>query len=216
MANERAESYRSLMAAVVDPAPESDPAGRLADALRRLQRAVTGTTAGTATLDAATEVVDRLAESFEGAAEDSRYPQGERLGGSTGAFLTHPIIGRTNPIAPPIEIRPEGQAMVGRVVYGTPYEGPRGYAHGGHIAAAFDVMLATAAGINGVGGMTKSLSVRYRKPAPLHHPLVYRGELDTVEERAAVIRGTLHHGEDLCAEAVGQFAFRAGPPPERP
>ena len=208
-----AETYRSLMAAVIDPPAASATPGRLADALRRLQPAVTGTTAGPEDLAAA---VEELAEGLEAAAEDSRYPQGERLGGGTGAFLTHPIVGRTNPIAPPIVLEIQGESMVGHVVYGTPYEGPRGYAHGGHIAAAFDVMLATTAGINGVGGLTKSLAVRYRRPAPLHQPLVYRGELEAVEERSAVIKGTLHYGEELCAEAVGHFAYRAGAPAARP
>jgi len=216
MAKEQAETYRSLMAAIIDPPADSAAPGRLADALRRLQRAVTGSSAGPDELEAAAAALEELAEGLEAAAEDSRYPQGERLGGGTGAFLTHPIVGRTNPIAPPIVLAVQGESMVGRVVYGTPYEGPRGYAHGGHIAAAFDVMLATTAGINGVGGLTKSLAVRYRRPAPLHQPLVYRGELEAIEERSAVIKGTLHHGEELCAEAVGHFAYRAGAPATRP
>jgi acyl-coenzyme A thioesterase PaaI-like protein len=213
MDNERAETYRRQMTTVADPPSASVPATRLAEALRHLQRALAGTRAADGTLDEMAAVVEELAARLAPDAEDSRYPQGERLGGPSGHFLTHPIVGPTNPIAPPIAIRPEGDTMVGRVVYGSPYEGPPGYLHGGHIAAAFDVMLATTAGINGVGGLTKTLSVRYRRPVPLHRDLLYRGRLDVVEERQAVIKGTQHHGDELCAEAMGEFAYRAGRPP---
>jgi acyl-coenzyme A thioesterase PaaI-like protein len=215
MTDDRGQTYRTLMAAAADPPAGAAAAARAARALRRLQAAVTGSLADEATFEALARAVEELAEQFEATAEGSRYPQAERLGGATGAFLTHPIIGATNPIAPPIVLTAGADSMTGRVVYGTPYEGPRGFAHGGHIAAAFDVILATTAGINGVGGLTKSLAIRYRRPAPLHHELVYRGRLDSVEERSAVITGTLHNGDELCAEATGHFAYRAGPPPSK-
>jgi acyl-coenzyme A thioesterase PaaI-like protein len=209
MTEDRAVSYRRTMAVAADPPPEAAAAGRLGDALRHLARVVAGSSAGDDLLDEAAAGVLRLADGLEGHRQASRYPQGLRLGGPSGAFLTHPIIGITNPVAPPVAILVEAEEMVGRAVYGPAFEGPPGYVHGGHIAAAFDVILAATAGINGVGGLTKSLSVRYRKPAPMHTELVYRGGVEEVTERTTVVRGTLHAGEVLCAEAVGHFAYRA-------
>jgi acyl-coenzyme A thioesterase PaaI-like protein len=216
MDEERARDYRGQMAAAADPPPAAGPAVAAARALRRLQAAVTGSTADDASLAEVARVADQLADRLEGTAETSRYPQAQRLGGPQGSFLTHPIIGPTNPIAPPVALAVEGDQMAGHVTYANCYEGPPGFAHGGHIAAAFDVICATTAGINGVGGLTKSLAIRYRRPAPLHQPLVYRGTLESVGERSAVIRGTLHHGEDLCAEAEGHFAYRAARPAGSP
>ena len=212
MSDDRAASYRRSMAVAAEPPPGAAAAGRLGDALRYLARVVAGSSAPDELLDEAAADVRALAQGLEGHGEASRYPQAERIGGPSGAFLTHPIIGITNPVAPPVAIRAEADEMVGRAVYGPQFEGPPGYVHGGHIAAAFDVILAATAGINGVGGLTKSLSVRYRKPAPLHTDLVYRGRIEEVTERATIVRGTLHSGEVLCAEAVGHFAYRAALP----
>jgi acyl-CoA thioesterase FadM len=47
------------------------------------------------------------------------------------------------------------------------------------------------AGINGLGGPTKSLAVRYRRPTPLHTPLRYVAHVHAVEERVVRVRGAL-------------------------
>ena len=67
------------------------------------------------------------------------------------------------------------------------------------------------AGVNGVGGMTRSLSVRYRKPTPLHTELVYEGAIGDTSERLTTVTGRLLAGDMVCAEAVGEFARRPAP-----
>ena len=53
--------------------------------------------------------------------------------------------------------------------------------------------------------MTGSLTVRYRKPTPLHREIHFAGRVDRVEGRKIFTSGTLFDGETLCAEADGLF-----------
>ena len=46
------------------------------------------------------------------------------------------------------------------------YEGPPGYVHGGCVALAFDELLGMVNVLNGLGGLTGKLTVRYRRPDP--------------------------------------------------
>ena len=208
MTDEQARSYRRSVETAGEPPDEAATAVRLGNALRRLARVVTGSDAGDQALDEVADEIERLADRLEPHAQPSRYPQAERLGGPSGMFVTHPIVGTINPCAPPMRVTPGETGVVGTVVYGTPFEGPPGYAHGGHIAAGFDVILAMTAGVNGVGGMTRSLSVRYRKPTPLHAELVYEGAIGESTERLTTVTGKLMACDVVCAEAVGEFARR--------
>jgi hypothetical protein len=72
-----------------------------------------------------------------GSAATAPYPDGaltERSG----------ISGRSNPLAPPLRLRVEGERTVAAAVYGEAYEGPPGCLHGGFVAAAFDDLLGCA------------------------------------------------------------------------
>lgn len=53
--------------------------------------------------------------------------------------------------------------------------------------------------------MTANLTVDYRSPTPLLRELVFRGWCEKVEGRKIFTRGTLHHGDTLCAESAGLF-----------
>ena len=141
-------------------------------------------------------------------AEPSRYEQAQRLGGASGVFLNHPITGPVNPLAPRVVMRPDGERLLGRALYGTPYEGPPGAVHGGQIAAGFDAVLAMAGGINGRMGMTRSLSTRFLKPTPLHAELVYEAAIMSREARKTVVHGVLRAGDVVTAEGTGEFVFR--------
>ena len=120
-----------------------------------------------------------------------------------------PMLGSMNPIAVPlaVQVLQEGaQATVeGRVTFTAPYEGAPGCVHGGFIASAFDEVLGVAQSASGQPGMTANLTVDYRSPTPLLRDLVFRGWCEKVEGRKIFTRGTLHHGETLCAEATGLF-----------
>jgi acyl-coenzyme A thioesterase PaaI-like protein len=122
-----------------------------------------------------------------------------------GHFDYSPLIGRSNPLAPPIEMGAEGDRVHGRVVFGSAYEGPPGCLHGGYVAAAFDEVLGFAQSLSGSPGMTGTLRVVYRSPTPLHEELRFEAWVDRVEGRKIFTRSTLHAGERLCAEAEGIF-----------
>jgi acyl-coenzyme A thioesterase PaaI-like protein len=99
---------------------------------------------------------------------------------------------------------PEGEVR-GRVIFGSAYEGPPGCVHGGYIAAAFDEVLGYAETFTGNPGMTGTLTVTYRTPTPLHVEVVFSARVAHVEGRKILVRGQLHAGERLCAEAEGIF-----------
>ena len=122
-----------------------------------------------------------------------------------GHFDFSPLIGRSNPLAPPITLREENRRVYGEVIFGSAYEGPPGALHGGYVAAAFDEVLGFAQSLTGSPGMTGRLEVSYRSPTPLHTLLRFEAWVESVVGRKITARCTLHAGERLCAEAVGLF-----------
>jgi acyl-coenzyme A thioesterase PaaI-like protein len=115
------------------------------------------------------------------------------------------MLGRANPLAPPIELRLEDGRIIGRATFGAAYEGPPGCVHGGFVAAAFDEVLGSTQSLSGAPGMTGRLTVHYRSPTPLHTPLRFEGSLESVSGRKILTKGTLWAGDVLCAEAEGLF-----------
>jgi len=122
-----------------------------------------------------------------------------------GHFDFSPLIGRSNPLAPPIFVREENDRVFADVVFGSAYEGPPGSLHGGYVAAAFDEVLGFAQSLTGSPGMTGRLEVSYRSPTPLHTPLRFEAWVENVVGRKITAKGTLHAGDRLCAEATGLF-----------
>ena len=208
MSTDATANYRASVAGAAEPPPSAAAAFRLAEALRRLGALAVGTAAPDAVLDEAAAAVDAASDRLAPYAEPSRYEQAQRLGGASGVFLNHPITGPVNPLAPRVVMRPDGERLLGRALYGTPYEGPPGAVHGGQIAAGFDAVLAMAGGINGRMGMTRSLSTRFLKPTPLHTELVYEAAIVAREERKTVVHGVLRAGDVVTAEGTGEFVFR--------
>ena len=126
------------------------------------------------------------------------------------------MIGRANPLAPPLRLRIDEDgdppAVAGTARFGPQYEGPPGHVHGGYLAAAFDEVLGMAQSLGGKPGMTGTLTVRYRSPTPLHLEVDLRGWVERVEGRKIFTRGTLHAEGRLCAQAEAVFIsidFRA-------
>lgn len=137
--------------------------------------------------------------SFEGFAESANS------GDPFAFFDNSPIIGRANPLAPPVVLEPTGDTVVGRVRFGSAYEGPPGCVHGGYLAAAFDEVLGMVQSMTGNPGMTGTLTVRYRRPTPLHTDLVFEGRLDRVEGRKIFTTGNVKVGDEVSAEAEAVF-----------
>jgi acyl-coenzyme A thioesterase PaaI-like protein len=201
-------AYRAMLALAASP-PNATGRLHLSAGLRRLGAIVAASDASDQESEEIASLLDQVRDRVERHAEASRYPLGERLGGSAGLFVNHPVIGSLNPCAPPLTVVPDGPLLVGTATYGTPFEGPPGCVHGGHIAAAFDSMVVMTAGINGLAGFTRSLTIHYRRPAPLGVPLVYEGQVESTRDRSTIVGVVLRHNDLVCAECTGDVATRA-------
>jgi len=186
-----------------------DPAGveRLADAVRRLIDVTVRIAAPPAAIAAATAAIERVVGELAGFVPSPlppRYPGGD-VPEPNDHFPYDVVLGRRNPLAVPIEIAWCPPRAIGRVVFGTPYEGPPGCVHGAVIASAFDQILNVANVMLGVPGPTAKLMVRYRRPTPLGVPLRFEGWQDRVDGRRIHGAGTLSAGDEVTAEAEGVF-----------
>lgn len=181
---------------------------RLADSVREVLHRLVQTSAPIELIAEAADHIERVAARFvehrsasiyEGFAESANA-------GEPFAFFDHsPMLGRANPLAPPIELWLEEGRILGRATFGAAYEGPPGCVHGGFIAAAFDEVLGSTQSLSGAPGMTGRLTVHYRSPTPLHTELRFEGTLERVDGRKILTVGRLWAGEVLCAEAEGLF-----------
>jgi acyl-coenzyme A thioesterase PaaI-like protein len=126
--------------------------------------------------------------------------------GDVAAFFDYsPLIGRSNPLAPPIVLQVDGKVVRGTVRFGRAYEGPPGHVHGGFVAAAFDEVLGFVQSTTGQPGMTGTLTIRYRKPTPLDTDLRFEASVQRVDGRKIFAEGRLYDGDALTAEAEGIF-----------
>ena len=205
-----ASQMREGLARVAGPDVEEDVAAarEVGEALRRVIDRLTGTSAPPEVLR---EAVERLApiedllkpyhavRSYRGASETSL------LGHDRAFFDWSPLFGLANPLAPPIKVWMEGDEVVGSVCFGIAYEGPPGCVHGGFIAAAFDELLGLTQSLSGRVGMTGTLTVKYRKPTPLHTELRLEGNVESAQGRKVVVTGRMFAGEVMTAEASGLF-----------
>jgi acyl-coenzyme A thioesterase PaaI-like protein len=186
--------------------PEVAAARRATVAARRLIAATVNSAAPAADLSTAADALEELADLLEPNARTSRYDGtgGINLGGDNSAILeSHPMMGPSNPLAPPMSLTRDADGAHATVTYGHQYEGPPGRVHGGFIAAAFDQVLGAAAALSGRVFFTGSLTVKYRKPTPLHEPLQMEGEIHSVRPRTVHVVGRLLFDGEVTAEAEG-------------
>ncbi len=187
--------------------------GELGDALRELVDAAVRTEVPEAELEAAAvlarELAARLRASARGLHEIARVDDPE-----TGERWYSPVYGPGSPVAPPLVASdtPDGRAT-GRVTVGKPHEGPPGLVHGGVVATLLDHVLARALRAAGRGGLTATLTVRYRRPVHLGVPLLLTAEMGETDGRRSAAHARLvaeDSPEVVLAEAEGQFvALRA-------
>ncbi|MEX0767420.1 MAG: PaaI family thioesterase [Microthrixaceae bacterium] len=199
--------------------PRRQEERRLAAAMRDVTELLVSTTATETELAGAATELESLAsrlrafssgQTYRGFAESANAGQAAsdlQPGDSEWyAFFDHsPFIGLANPLSPPVELEYAQDRVVGRVTFGSAYEGPPGCVHGGYIAAVFDELLGSAQSLSGIQGMTAHLGVDYRSPTPLHVPLYLEGWLDRRDGRKIFAKATLHAEGQLTAEASGLF-----------
>lgn len=197
-----------------DPDPEA--AARLAEATRRVIDVVRRSGASAEVMREAADALTAIAARLAPDAHPGPFMQRELV--FTGLprelerptdfaefFPYSPLVGPRNPIAPPIAFEIRGDRLHGRVEFGAAYVGPPQCVHGGIIAAAFDELLGSTNLVNNAGGMTGTLTVRYREPTPIGKPIDLVGWVERVEGRKTFTRGEMRHHGRLTAEAEGIF-----------
>lgn len=190
------------------PSPRRLQMHRIGDALRSIIHRLHGSAAPDDELakvaDELEQEVDRL-NAFPGGSLYEGYAEATLAGDPAGIFDHSPMLGRANPLAPPIRVAQHEDRMYAVATFGSGYEGPPGCVHGGYVAAAFDEVLGAAQSLGGRPGMTGRLIVNYRSPTPLNTELRFEGWVSKVEGRKTFTEGTVHAGDRLCAEAEGLF-----------
>jgi hypothetical protein len=172
-----------------------DEFAALIDATRAVQEAVTRsrpTPAAAARIAAALGEIATDLREFE--VDEDGQPAGKR----------YDLAGRGHPLPPPLHIDTvTGTTVAARVTVGRFHSG-RYALNGGVTTLIFDEILARLANAGGrPWGRTAYLTVHFRAPAPLHTELRVTAELLRQEGRKRFLRGAMHHGDLLVAEAEG-------------
>ncbi len=183
---------------------------RLAKAMREVIERLTTSDAPEEELRAAADGLERYAARL--ATHPRRqlpvgFGESSNAGDVAAFFDYSPLIGLSNPLAPPIvlEVDNATKTVHGSVRFGSAYEGPPGHVHGGFVAAAFDEVLGFVQSTSGMPGMTGTLTIRYRKPTPLDTELRFEARVTKVDGRKIFAEGQLYNGDTLTAEAEGLF-----------
>ena len=196
--------------------PDPEAAERLTRATRQVIDRVRRSAASAGTMHEVADALFALAERLAPDVHPGPYMQRSLVWDGELAEIPHPIdfrtffpysplVGPRNPLAPPIEMEERDGRLFGRVTFGAAYVGPPGSVHGGVIAAAFDELLGSANLVRDVGGMTGTLTVRYRRPTPVDAPITLEGWVDRVDGRKVFTRGEMRHEGVVTAEAEGIF-----------
>jgi acyl-coenzyme A thioesterase PaaI-like protein len=196
--------------ATAEPSARRAELHRTGNALRKIIHRLHGSKAEAGELSEVAGQLEELAKQLDELTLGSMYEgilESPLAGADPHAFFDHsPMLGRANPLAPPLELWPDDGVIRGRAVFGAAYEGPPGCVHGGYIAAAFDEVLGSTQSLGGGRpGMTGRLTVHYRSPTPLREELTFESRVTDVSGRKTLTYGTLHAGDRLCAEAEALF-----------
>ena len=186
----------------------------LADAVRDLIHRMVATAAPVDVFAGVAEDLREVAARFEAYPKEPLYTgrresslaDADEVGSDyEGPFDLSPLMGRANPLAPPLRLQVLDDRVVGTATFGAAYEGPPGCVHGGYIAAAFDEVLGLAQMLGGQPGMTANLEIDYRSPTPLLTEIRLEGRVDRIEGRKTFCRGEIYADDRLCAEAQALF-----------
>ena len=192
------------------------PMGAVADAVRRLIDLTVTNTAGPDVLDEVTARLQSAADLLAAHVPTEGLPRfveppdddpGDLSTRSMHAAMPYdPVVGRFNPVAPPVMISFEPPVAVGVACFTTPYEGGPGWVHGAAIAAAFDIVLTAANHLAGSAGPTVWLTVRFRRPTLIGVDARFEAEVVSSDSRRVTSRGRLVQDGVVCVEAEGEFA----------
>lgn len=183
---------------------------KLAEALRELLSSLCATDAQEKELLDITAQVQETAHRLRAQPEMLERPGVAEGSMAAGMEMFHdrsPVVGLSNPLAPPVVMEPDHEEKVvhGSVFFGPAYEGAPGCVHGGFLAAVLDEALGLACVFSGEPGMTGELTVRYVRPTPVEYPLRIEARFDRKDGRKIYNSGEIYAGETKVVESKGVF-----------
>jgi acyl-coenzyme A thioesterase PaaI-like protein len=185
------------------------PRRALANLVRSLASLTMLTTVEDRQLVEATQLVREAIEELSASVRSGRYAgvPGLSPGSDTNDLVweTHAAFGASNPLAPPVEVEEYRGRVTGNVTFGRAWEGGPGLAYGGFIAAVFDGLCGRAVMSAGHVGVTRSLTVRFLRPTPLHRSLKVQAVAGERVGRNVSVTGQLWDGDTLTCEAEAVF-----------
>lgn len=187
-----------------------DKLGELARSVHRLMEQMLVTGAGDPALDDDLEHAIRTTDELRARLEPhgrGRELQFDAEDGEEGRpyYVRGAFVGPHHPMYLPIEYETSEQVTRGSVHFDLVWEGPPGCVHGGYIAYLYDCIMGHHNLMVGVPGMTGTLEVRYRRPAPLYADLRFEVRTIRTSGRKILDEATLWLGEELISEATGLF-----------
>ncbi|WP_433999487.1 PaaI family thioesterase [Endozoicomonas sp.] len=166
---------------------------KAADATRRLIENLVNTKASVEELEQLAEAISFQADNLEkqpmakGRFDSTDAVAFEQKTISELSYELNPVEGKSNPLAPPLNIWMDDEGVYGKTMLGWQYEGPPNTVHGGYVAALFDQFLGIGQKITGHPGVTGQMSVKYLKPTPLNTELTFQGRLKESEGRRIIM-----------------------------
>ena len=129
--------------------------------------------------------------------------------GARRVYLQHALdIGSFNPCFPTYEFdRLATDSATGRVTFPVAYEGPPGMVHGGFLGVFFDCIVQHHNCATAPSGMTRIMSVAYRRPVPLLTELSFDVTRAEVEGKVTSTARLLLSDEVLCVGDVDAVAI---------
>ena len=119
--------------------------------------------------------------------------------------LGNVVIGRRNPVAPPLVIHNADGVVHTEFELGAAYEGPPGHVHGGVCAMILDHVLGATAHQPGKPAYTGTLTLRYLRGTPLGQPLRAQAHVDRVDGTKTFAIGHITDADGITVQAEGVF-----------
>lgn len=120
-------------------------------------------------------------------------------------FFKGVFLGDHHPHRQEVTIEHEAGRTRGTATFGITFEGPPGCVHGGYLAHFFDQVLGQHNLFEKIPAMTGSLTIRYRRSAPLLTPLRFEAWHESLGDRKVKTSGFLADGDEIVCEAEGIF-----------
>lgn len=183
----------------------SDAHERLTASVRRLIDATIRTEVDLAAIADAADKIDaataRLSDSLlPGSFGVQTTPDGRSIA------LGNVVIGRRNPIAPPLVVDHDADGAVHTdFVLGAAYEGPPGHVHGGICALILDHVLGATAHKPDQPAVTGTLTLRYVRGTRLGQRLRAQAQVNRIDGTKTFAVGSISDSDGVTVEAEGIF-----------